>query len=42
MYSYAQRVAPDDRWAIAAYIRALQASTVPEASLTPQQRAALP
>ncbi|MBK1836823.1 cytochrome c [Azospirillum sp. YIM B02556] len=26
MYAYADRVAPDDRWAIAAYIRALQAS----------------
>ncbi|SMF23387.1 Cytochrome C oxidase, cbb3-type, subunit III [Azospirillum oryzae] len=26
MYSYADRVAPDDRWAIAAYIRALQTS----------------
>jgi mono/diheme cytochrome c family protein len=26
MYSYAQRVAPADRWAIVAYIRALQAS----------------
>lgn len=26
MYSYASRVAPDDRWAIAAYIRALQLS----------------
>ena len=26
MYSYAQRVAPADRWAIAAYIRALQQS----------------
>ncbi len=26
MYSYAARVAPTDRWAIAAYIRALQAS----------------
>jgi mono/diheme cytochrome c family protein len=26
MYSYAARVAPDDRWAIAAYIRALQLS----------------
>jgi mono/diheme cytochrome c family protein len=26
MYSYAARVAPEDRWAIAAYIRALQAS----------------
>jgi mono/diheme cytochrome c family protein len=26
MYSYAQRVPPSDRWAIAAYIRALQLS----------------
>lgn len=26
MYSYAARVAPADRWAIAAYIRALQLS----------------
>lgn len=26
MYSYADRVVPDDRWAIAAYIRALQTS----------------
>jgi cytochrome c553 len=26
MYSYAQRVPPDDRWAIAAYIRVLQQS----------------
>jgi mono/diheme cytochrome c family protein len=26
MYSFAQRVPPDDRWAIAAYIRALQVS----------------
>jgi mono/diheme cytochrome c family protein len=26
MYSYASRVAPEDRWAIAAYIRVLQAS----------------
>ena len=26
MYSYASRVTPEDRWAIAAYIRALQAS----------------
>ena len=26
MYSYAARVAPEDRWAIAAYIRALQLS----------------
>ena len=27
MFSYAERVAPRDRWAIAAYIRALQASS---------------
>ncbi len=26
MYAYAERVPPDDRWAIAAYIRALQFS----------------
>ena len=26
MYSYASRVEPNDRWAIAAYIRALQVS----------------
>ena len=26
MFSYASRVAPEDRWAIAAYIRALQLS----------------
>ena len=26
MFSYAERVAPDDRWAVAAYIRVLQAS----------------
>jgi hypothetical protein len=26
MYSYAARVAPSDRWAIVAYIRALQLS----------------
>jgi hypothetical protein len=26
MYSYAARVAPEDRWRIAAYIRALQLS----------------
>jgi mono/diheme cytochrome c family protein len=32
MFSYAARVKPPDRWAITAYIRALQASTV--ASLT--------
>jgi mono/diheme cytochrome c family protein len=32
MYSYAQRVAPEDRWAIIAYIRALQAAADVQAS----------
>ncbi|MDN5851209.1 MAG: cytochrome c, partial [Nitrococcus sp.] len=42
MYSYAARVAPGDRWAIAAYIRALQLSQhAPVRILTPQQRAKL-
>ncbi|MCS0493992.1 cytochrome c [Ancylobacter sp. MQZ15Z-1] len=39
MYSYADRVSPADRWAIAAYIRALQLSqNAPLASLTPDER----
>jgi mono/diheme cytochrome c family protein len=43
MYSYADRVDPADRWAIAAYIRALQASAnVSVSALTPDQRKALP
>ncbi len=43
MYSFAYRVPPADRWAIAAYIRALQRSqNATVADLTPQQRAALP
>ncbi len=43
MFSYAQRVSPADRWAIAAYIRALQESqNVPAATLSPSQRAVLP
>jgi mono/diheme cytochrome c family protein len=42
MPSYAAQVAPADRWAIAAYIRALQLSQhVDAASLTAEQRAAL-
>jgi hypothetical protein len=32
MYSYATRVEPEDRWAIAAYIRALQLSHNMQAS----------
>jgi len=43
MFSYAQRVSPDDRWAIAAYIRALQASQhVPVAQLSDAEKAKLP
>jgi mono/diheme cytochrome c family protein len=42
MYSFAQRVPPPDRWAIAAYIRALQLSEeAKETDLTPEQRTAL-
>ena len=43
MYSFADARAAADRWAIAAYIRALQRSqhaTVTD--LTPEQKAALP
>ena len=39
MYSYARRVAPADRWAIAAYIRALQVSQGARAAdLPPEDR----
>lgn len=42
MYSYGARVPPDDRWAIAVYIRALQLSQHARVSdLTESQRAAL-
>ena len=42
MYSFAQRIAPEDRWAIAAYIRALQLSGGGKPSdLSPQERAGL-
>jgi mono/diheme cytochrome c family protein len=42
MYSYAARVAPADRWAIVAYIRALQTSQhAAVASLSPKDREAL-
>ena len=42
MYSFAQRVPPPDRWAIAAYIRALQLSAQADvADLTPDQRTEL-
>jgi len=42
MYSYAARVSAEDRWAIAAYIRALQYSqNVPDAELTDADREAI-
>jgi mono/diheme cytochrome c family protein len=42
MYSFADRVAPPDRWAIAAYIRALQLSQdAPADRLSPEDRATL-
>jgi mono/diheme cytochrome c family protein len=42
MYSYADRVAPEDRWAIIAYIRALQASASAQiADLPPDKRQTL-
>jgi hypothetical protein len=42
MYSFAYRVQPVDRWAITAYIRALQRSQNAKlADLTPEQKAAL-
>jgi hypothetical protein len=36
MYSYAQRVVPGDRWAIAAYIRALQQSRNATLAIAPE------
>ncbi len=43
MYSYAARIAPKDRWAIAAYIRALQLSRYAKADeLPPEDREKLP
>jgi mono/diheme cytochrome c family protein len=36
MYSYAARVAPHDRWAIAAYIRALQQSRIATLAEAPE------
>ena len=42
MYPYADRIAPDDRWAIVAYIRALQLSQhAPRSSLNAHDRARL-
>jgi hypothetical protein len=42
MYSYADRITPEDRWAIVAYIRALQLSQhAPADALPPDLRASL-
>ncbi len=42
MYSYAERVEPSDRWAVSAYIRALQLSrNATIAELTPSERSQL-
>ncbi|MDT7950020.1 MAG: cytochrome c [Acetobacteraceae bacterium] len=42
MYAFDYRVPPEDRWAIAAYIRALQRSTAGKLDdLSPEQRATL-
>ena len=40
MYSYADRVAPADRWAIVAYIRALQLSQNARLGDVPAERQA--
>jgi mono/diheme cytochrome c family protein len=42
MYAYADRVAPPDRWAIVAYIRALQLSRHARLSDAPEAREHLP
>lgn len=42
MYPYAARVAPHDRWAIAAYIRALQMSQAAQVADVPGLREKLP
>lgn len=43
MYSFKARIVPEDRWAIVAYLRVLQASRdVPLAALAPAEREQLP
>jgi mono/diheme cytochrome c family protein len=42
MYSFADRVEPHDRWAIAAYIRALQLSRRANVAQVPEARTKLP
>jgi mono/diheme cytochrome c family protein len=41
MPDYADQIPVDDRWAIVAYVRALQASVVPVDALTPEQKVKL-
>jgi mono/diheme cytochrome c family protein len=38
MFPYADRLAPDDRWAIVAYIRALQASNTAQLADVPADK----
>ena len=42
MYAYASRVEPRDRWAIAAYVRALQESQGAKLADIPDVRSKLP
>jgi hypothetical protein len=42
MYSYASRVEPRDRWAIVAYVRALQESQRARLADVPELRSKLP
>ena len=42
MYSYAARVEPPDRWAIVAYVRALQAASGVQAAKVPDVQGKLP
>lgn len=42
MYSYAARVPPEDRWAIVAYVRALQLSQRAQVAEVPDAREKLP
>jgi mono/diheme cytochrome c family protein len=43
MYSYANRIPAEDRWAVAAYVRALQLSQNANADdLNPEERQQLP
>ena len=42
MYDYSDRILPEDRWAIVAYVRVLQQSQATNVSeLTPEERAKL-